>query len=256
MIDTVADWVRAAGPAGVTALVGAGMSTDSGIPDFRGPNGVWTTNPAAQALVTIDAYVAERSVRVRAWRERRTHPAWTARPNAGHAALVDLERAGLLNAVVTQNIDGLHQQAGAQRVLEIHGTIWRAVCLSCGDRQPMRDVLDRVDAGEEDPPCLHCGGILKSDTISFGQTLDPVVLAESARAARDCSLLVAIGTSLQVQPAAGLCDVAVRSGARLVVVNAQPTPYDAIADAVVRDPIGEVLPAIVAAAVGQRSPGL
>jgi NAD-dependent deacetylase len=155
-------WLRDA--SAVTVLTGAGISTESGIPDFRGPHGVWTTNPQAQALSTIDAYVSDPDVRRRAWRARRDHPAWSARPNAGHRALVDLERTGRLRALVTQNIDGLHQAAGSNPavVIEIHGTIHQVECLTCGDRTPMPDVLGRVEAGEEDPPCLRCGGILKS----------------------------------------------------------------------------------------------
>jgi NAD-dependent deacetylase len=232
----------------VAVLTGAGISTESGIPDFRGPQGVWTKDPAAQAMFTIDNYIAHREVRVRAWRNRRDHPAWTAKPNDGHRALVDLERQGRLAAIVTQNIDGLHQTAGSspELVHEIHGTIWEAVCLSCQRRTPMADVLARVDAGEDDPPCLVCDGIQKSATISFGQSLDADVLDASVEAARGCDLFLAVGTSLQVQPAASLCGVAISAGSPLVVVNAEPTPYDDIASAVIRDPIGESLPRLVA----------
>jgi NAD-dependent deacetylase len=231
----------------ITVLTGAGISTESGIPDFRGPQGVWTKDPAAQAMFTIDSYVADSAVRVAAWRNRRDHPAWTAKPNAGHAALVELERQGRLRALVTQNIDGLHQAAGSspELVHEIHGTVWEVVCLSCERRQPMRTVLDRLDAGEEDPACTDCGGILKSATISFGQALDADVLDACVDAARDCDLFLAVGTSLQVHPAASLCDLAQGFGARLVIVNAEPTPYDDQADAVVREPIGEALPHLI-----------
>ena len=243
----VAEWVRRAGSEGITALVGAGISTDSGIPDFRGPQGLWTKDPQAQAMFTLQNYVADREVRLRAWRNRRDHPAWTARPNAAHIALVRLERAGRLQAIITQNIDGLHQRAGSSPdlVIEMHGTIWQAECLSCGCRLPMAEVIDRVDAGEEDPPCRCCGGIPKSATVSFGQSLDPVVLRASMRAAMDCELFLAVGTSLQVHPAAGLCELAKTHGARLVILNAEPTPYDDQADAVVRQPIGTALPALV-----------
>jgi NAD-dependent deacetylase len=239
------EWVREA--TAVTVLTGAGISTDSGIPDFRGPQGIWTKDPQAQALFTLSNYVADPAVRVRAWRGRRDHPAWTAQPNAAHEALVQLERSGRLRALVTQNIDELHQRAGssAELVAELHGTVWQAECLSCGDQQPMAAVIARVDAGEEDPPCLHCGGIVKSATISFGQSLDPAVLVAAVHAARDCDLFLAVGTSLAVHPAAGLCDLAQAHGARLVIVNAEPTPYDDQADAVLRDPIGAVLPALV-----------
>jgi NAD-dependent deacetylase len=239
------EWVRAA--SAVTVLTGAGVSTDSGIPDFRGPQGIWTKDPQAQALFTLASYVADPAVRVRAWRGRRDHPAWTAEPNAAHRALVELERSGRLRALVTQNIDELHQRAGssAELVIELHGTMWQAECLTCGDRQPMAAIIARVDAGEDDPPCLHCGGIVKSATISFGQSLNPDVLTAAVRAARDCDLFLAVGTSLAVHPAAGLCDLAQAHGARLVIVNAEPTPYDDQADAVLRDPIGDVLPALV-----------
>ena len=230
--------------ASVTVLTGAGISTDSGIPDFRGPNGVWTKNPGAERLADLASYLADPDVRRRAWRSRRTHPAWTAQPNDGHRALVELERAGLLRALVTQNVDGLHQRAGnsPEKVIEVHGTIWWTQCLTCEVRTPMAETLARVDAGEEDPPCLLCGGILKSATISFGQRLDNDVLDAAATAAYECDLFLAIGSSLTVRPAAGLCDVAVEGGAALVVINAECTPYDDLAAVVLREPIGEILP--------------
>ncbi len=231
----------------VTVLTGAGISTDSGIPDFRGPQGVWTKNPAAQAMFTIDSYLADPEVRRRAWQERLSHPAWTAQPGPGHLALVAMEQHGRLRAICTQNIDGLHQAAGSDPalVLELHGTLHEVVCLSCGVRTPMPAVLDRVRSGEDDPACLECGGIQKSATISFGQSLDPEVLQAAVSAAQTCDLFMAVGSSLQVMPAAGLCRLATRSGARLVIVNAEPTPYDEEAHAVIRAPIGEALPAIV-----------
>ena len=230
----------------VTVLTGAGISTDSGIPDFRGPNGVWTKNPGAERMADLSHYLADPDVRRRAWQSRRGHPAWTAEPNDGHRALVDLERAGRLRALVTQNIDGLHQRAGSspEKVIEVHGTIWWVQCMSCEVRTPMAETLARVDAGEEDPSCLICGGILKSATISFGQRLDNDVLDAAAAAAYECELFLAIGSSLTVRPAAGLCDVAVESGAPLVVINADPTPYDDLASVVLRGPIGEILPAL------------
>jgi NAD-dependent deacetylase len=232
----------------VTVLTGAGISTDSGIPDFRGPNGLWTRNPGAERMSNLQDYVDDPDVRRRAWQSRKTHPAWTAEPNVGHRALVDLEKSGRLLAIVTQNIDGLHQRAGssADKVVEVHGTIWWVECLSCGVRTPMADELARVSDAEPDPSCRQCGGILKSATISFGQRLDNDVLEAAAVAAETCQLFLAIGSSLTVRPAAGLCEVAVNAGARLVVINAEPTPYDELADAVLRQPIGEILPALVA----------
>ncbi|WP_329234365.1 Sir2 family NAD-dependent protein deacetylase [Actinoallomurus sp. NBC_01490] len=241
----IGEWLRNA--SAVTVLTGAGISTDSGIPDFRGPQGVWTKDPQAAAMSAIDVYVADPAVRRRAWRSRRDHPAWGAEPNAGHRALVDLERAGRLRAIVTQNIDGLHQKAGSDPdlVIEVHGTMLEAECLMCGRRTPMPEVLARIDQGEEDPPCPECGGIQKSATISFGQALKPEVFAAAERAARECDVFLAVGSSLGVQPAAGLCVEAVESGARLVIVNAQETPYDRLADAIVREPIGTVLPTLL-----------
>lgn len=250
--QTLAGWLPEA--QSITVLSGAGISTDSGIPDFRGPQGVWTKDPAAAAMSTIGSYLADPEVRRRAWRSRCDHPAWSAKPNSGHAALVTLERAGRLRAIVTQNIDGLHQSAGSspELVIEIHGTMREAECLSCGLRTPMPEILARVDAGEEDPPCADCGGIQKSATISFGQALKEDVLAAAIAAARSCDLFVAVGTSLTVQPAAGLCLEAVEHGARFVIINAQPTPYDGLADAVLRTPISETLPRLVDLACGAQ----
>ena len=229
-------------------LTGAGISTDSGIPDYRGPDGVWTRDPDAEKLVTLSYYLHDPEIRRRSWLMRRDLHLADPQPNAGHVALVELERQGRLRALVTQNIDGLHQAAGSspQLVLEIHGTVHAVVCTSCGDRTTMRSALDRVEAGEPDPACLVCDGILKSATIYFGQEMDETVVEACAAAAGDCDVFLAVGTSLQVWPAAGLADLAVRSGARLVVVNAEPTPYDDVADLVVREPIGTALPRLVA----------
>jgi NAD-dependent deacetylase len=242
--DPLPDWLTEARR--IVVLTGAGISTDSGIPDFRGPQGVWTRDPEAERLSTLQYYVADPDVRRRAWRARLAHP-WGAVPNAAHAALVDLERQGRLRALVTQNIDGLHQRAGSspERVLEIHGTVHDVICLSCGDRTTMRSALDRVEAGDPDPSCLVCGGILKSATISFGQELDARVIAAAAEAASDSDVFLAVGTSLTVHPAAGLTDLAAVAGSRIVVVNAEPTPYDDIAELVVREPIGSALPRLL-----------
>ncbi|MER7083530.1 SIR2 family NAD-dependent protein deacylase [Saccharopolyspora kobensis] len=247
------DWQRArelfGGARRVTALTGAGVSTSAGIPDFRGPNGVWTKNPAAQRLTDIDSYVADPRVREQAWRNRAEHPAWHAEPSAAHRAFVDLDRSGRLRALLTQNIDELHQRAGLDpdKVLELHGTIFQVVCLDCGAVGPMAATLERVAAGESDPPCRSCGGILKSATVSFGQSLDPDVIRTAQRAALDCDLFLAAGTSLTVHPAAGLAELAVKAGAELIICNAEPTPYDELAAAVLRDPLDEVLPGLVGA---------
>ncbi len=231
----------------IVVLTGAGISTDSGIPDFRGPQGVWTRDPDAERDATIERYVGDPEVRRRAWQGRLNAPAWTARPNPGHRALVTLERQGHLDTLVTQNIDGLHQEAGSDpaRVVEIHGTMRRWTCLSCGRGGPMQEALDRVRAGEEDPACLDCGGILKAATISFGQSLVDADLHRAQQAAVDCDLLLAVGSSLQVYPIAGIVPLAVQTGARVVVVNGESTAMDHLAAAVVRGPISEILPALV-----------
>jgi len=243
-IDLVRGWVDASSR--IVAMTGAGISTESGIPDFRGPQGVWTKNPKAERLSNIHYYMADPEVRVLAWQQRLVHPAWHATPNAGHRALAELERRGKLHALVTQNIDELHQRAGtsAQHVIEVHGTVHKVVCMSCGWRGPMQQVLERVRAGEDDPPCTNCGGVLKSATISFGQALVPEVIARAMQAAGEADLMLAIGTSLQVYPVAGTVPLAKAAGARVVIVNAEPTPFDEIADVVIRQRIGEVLPAI------------
>ena len=243
---TVRGWLQDS--ARVVALTGAGISTESGVPDFRGPQGVWTRNPAAERLSNIHAYMSDPEVRRLSWKSRIDHPVWRAEPNAGHRALADLERRGKLHALITQNIDGLHQRAGNSRakIIEVHGTLHDVVCMQCGRRGPMLPVLDRVRAGEDDPPCVECGGILKSATISFGQSLVPEVIARALQAAERADLLLAVGTSLQVYPAAGVVPIAKTSGARIVIVNAEPTPFDDLADAVLRTPIGDSLPAICA----------
>jgi len=230
----------------LVALTGAGISTDSGIPDFRGPQGVWTRDPAAEKLSTLQHYLADPEVRKAAWRARIDHTAWDAKPNTGHQALVALERRGKLHALITQNIDELHQMAGnsPERVIEVHGTMRHVVCWSCGWRSPMQAVLERVRAGEDDPACRRCGGILKSDTISFGQQLVPEVIERAMRTARECDLFLSIGTSLQVYPIAGAVDIARSAGARIIIVNAEPTPYDEIADIVLGGSIGQILPQI------------
>ncbi|WP_326647935.1 SIR2 family NAD-dependent protein deacylase [Streptomyces anthocyanicus] len=231
----------------VAVLSGAGVSTDSGIPDYRGPNGLWRRDPEAEKLVTYEYYMGDPEIRRRSWLMRRDSAALHAEPNAAHRAVADLERRGVPVRVLTQNVDGLHQLAGvsARKVLELHGTARDCVCTGCGARGPMADVLARIEAGEDDPPCLDCGGVLKTATVMFGERLDPVVLGEAAAISKACQVFVAVGTSLQVEPAAGLARVAVEHGARLVVVNAEPTPYDELADEVIREPIGTALPALL-----------
>jgi NAD-dependent protein deacetylase/lipoamidase len=232
----------------VVVLTGAGISTESGIPDFRGPQGVWTKNPEAEKMATLDYYMNDREIRVRAWRNRSEHEAWKAEPNAGHGALAELERKGKIHTLITQNVDGLHHLAGSspERIVEIHGTMREVMCMSCGERAPMERTLARVRAGEEDPPCRTCGGILKSATISFGQQLVATDLERAYEAAASCDLFLAIGTSLVVYPVADLPRVSLQAGAPLVIVNAEETPYDRVASSVIRERIGDVLSKIVA----------
>ncbi|MEX2148266.1 MAG: NAD-dependent deacylase [Candidatus Rokuibacteriota bacterium] len=245
MIDTARQWIDQARR--IVVLTGAGISTESGIPDFRGPQGLWTRDPAAEKMATLQHYMADPEVRRAAWRNRLESPAWTAQPNAGHRALVALERRGTLDLLVTQNVDGLHQRAGSapERVVEIHGTMREVTCMACGQRAAMERALARVRAGEDDPPCRTCGGILKSATISFGQGLVQRDLARAQEAARRCDLMLAVGTKLSVYPVAGIVPVAKQAGARVIIVNADDTEMDAIADALVRGSIGEVLPRII-----------
>jgi NAD-dependent deacetylase len=244
-IDTVRAWIDAARR--IVVLTGAGISTDSGIPDFRGPHGVWTKNPQAEKMATLQHYVADPDVRKRSWRDRLASPAWQAKPNAGHHALVALERRGTLDTLLTQNVDGLHQLAGSSpdRVVEIHGTMREVTCLACGQRAPMERALARVRAGEEDPPCRTCGGILKSATISFGQALVQSDLLRAQRAAEGCDLMLTVGTKLSVYPIAGVVPIAKEAGARIVIVNAEPTELDSLADAALRGQISEILPKLV-----------
>jgi NAD-dependent deacetylase len=231
----------------VTVLTGAGVSTDSGIPDFRGPNGVWTKNPKAERTSNFEYYVSDPEVRRLAWQGRINWLEQPRSPNAGHRALLPLERRGALLALVTQNIDGLHQAAGSDpgRIVEIHGTVHEAVCLSCGRRTPMEETLERVRAGDADPSCLVCGGMLKSATISFGQSLVEADLERSFDAAAACDVLLAVGSTLGVYPVAAMVPTAKQAGARIVIVNAERTEMDDLADVVLRGSIGELLPALV-----------
>ncbi|WP_411102753.1 SIR2 family NAD-dependent protein deacylase [Streptomyces sp. cmx-4-9] len=236
----------------VAVFSGAGMSTESGIPDYRGPQGLWRRDPDAEKLVTYSFYMADPEIRRRAWLMRAEVAALGARPNAAHLAVAELERAGTPVRVLTQNVDGLHQLAGmpARKVFELHGTARSVVCTACHERSGMEEALARVAAGEPDPPCRRCGGILKPATVMFGQRLDPVVLGQAMAVAKGCQVFIAVGSTLQVQPAASLAGTAAEAGARLVIVNAQETPYDPLADEIVREPIGTALPALLARFAG------
>ncbi|MEZ5372275.1 MAG: Sir2 family NAD-dependent protein deacetylase [Microthrixaceae bacterium] len=236
-----------AGADRIVVLTGAGISTDSGIPDFRGPDGVWTRNPEMERLSTIDTYLGSAEVRERAWRARMDHPAWRADPNPGHEAIAELSRTGRLTLTVTQNIDGLHVEAGLphEDVVEVHGTMRQVRCVGCGITSPMQTTLDRVRAGEADPPCELCGGILKSATIFFGEALVADDLNRAFAAAADADLLLAVGSTLQVYPVADMVPIAASAGASIVIVNGEPTAMDDLADVVVLGSISEVLPAIL-----------
>ncbi len=244
-IETVRGWVEQAEH--IAILTGAGISTDSGIPDFRGPNGVWTKNPSAEKMATLQVYMADPEVRKRSWQWRLETGLARRKPNLGHETLVRLEKTDQLHTLVTQNVDGLHQAAGSdpERVVEIHGTLREVVCMSCEERAPMSRALDRVVAGELDPECRSCGGILKSATISFGQGLVSADLARADLASRECDLLLAIGSTLAVFPIAAMVPTAKEAGARIVILNAERTEMDSIADAVLNGSISEILPLLI-----------
>ncbi len=246
MIERAAELVGEASR--IVILSGAGISTDSGLPDFRGPNGIWTKNPEAEKASTLSNYVNEPAVRRANWALRAEGKLWAnVAPNDGHRALLPLQDRGVLHTLVTQNVDELHQMSGIdpERVVEIHGTTRKAGCLSCDYLTEMETILERVRAGEDDPPCPTCGGIIKSATISFGQQLVALDLERAQLAADAADLILAIGTTLTVNPVASIVPRAVRTGAALVIVNAEATPFDGIAQAVVRGSISEVLPRIV-----------
>ncbi|WP_024286663.1 Sir2 family NAD-dependent protein deacetylase [Cellulomonas sp. KRMCY2] len=230
----------------VTVLAGAGISTGSGIPDFRGPHGVWTRDPEAARLLEHGWYVADADIRRRTWRMWRESPVWQAEPTPAHRSLVDLERAGALRAICTQNFDGLHQRAGssAQMVLELHGSLTGSRCLSCGSGERTAEILARLDT-DPDPHCARCGGLLATDVVMFGEALPGDVLDAAAEAAAACDVFVAVGSTLTVQPVASLTLVAAEAGARVVIVNDEPTPYDRLADTVDRRPIQVALPELV-----------
>ena len=235
----VADAVRSSRK--MVVFTGAGISTESGIPDYRGPNGVWKTN----RIPTVENVRTDKAGREERWeQQRRRYPEMEARePNAGHQAIAQLERSGRVSAIVTQNIDGLHQKAGSnpEHVLELHGSSHWARCMTCGRRFPMADIVARVAAGEQDPRCEVCGGVLRSSTILFGEALPEQTLRQAVEASSAADMMLVVGSSLAVKPAAQLPVLARRNGAGLVIVNREPTPLDDIAHAVVRGEAGPVL---------------
>ncbi len=235
----VADAVRSSRK--MVVFTGAGISTESGIPDYRGPNGVWKTN----RIPTVENVRTDKAGREERWeQQRRRYPEMEARePNAGHQAIAQLERSGRVSAIVTQNIDGLHQKAGSdpEHVLELHGSSHWARCMTCGRRFPMAEIVARVAAGEQDPRCEVCGGVLRSSTILFGEALPEQTLRQAVEASSAADMMLVVGSSLAVKPAAQLPVLARRNGAGLVIVNREPTPLDDIAHAVVRGEAGPVL---------------
>jgi NAD-dependent deacetylase len=237
----VATWLRESKNA--IAFTGAGISTESGIEDFRSPGGLWTRHQP----VMFEDFVADPEERRRFWRLRREMlpTMLAAKPNAGHLALAELESRGQLPALITQNIDELHQRAGSRKVIEIHGTAMKVHCLSCDKRWPAAEIQVRLDAGEDEFVCDACGGLLKSMTVSFGQQMPPDILIEASQLARQCELFLAIGSSLVVYPAAALPELAKRHGAILVIINREPTPLDEMADLVINAPIGETLESVL-----------
>lgn len=231
----------------VTVLTGAGISTDSRIPDFRGPQGVWTKNPGAEKQATIQNYMADADVRRRSWMSRLDSPVWGAEPNPGHMAVLRLEARRRMHLLITQNVDGLHHAAGSNpdRIVEVHGNVREVICMSCDYSDPMQVALDRVRQGDHDPACPRCGGILKSATISFGQNLVMEDIERANEAAATCDLLLAVGSTLAVFPIARAVPIAKTSGAKIIIVNGSPTEMDGLADVVVNGSISEVLPRIV-----------
>jgi NAD-dependent deacetylase len=230
----------------LAVLTGAGISTGAGIPDFRGPEGEWTLRPDRARLLDIDAFLADASVRVEGWREWRNSPARSATPTAAHLALAELVEAGVVEEVLTQNFDGLHQAAGtpADAVVELHGTLHTTSCMRCGRALPTEDVLAGLDE-HPDPACKKCGGVLKPDIVYFGEALPAEAMRRAVDAVRACDVFVAVGTTLQVYPVASLARMAVESGAELIIVNAEPTDYDRYASEIIREPIEVAVPALV-----------
>lgn len=229
-------------------LTGAGISTDSGIPDFRGPDGIWTRDPEAERLATIDAYLSDPDLRRRAWRHRLDNPVWTARPNAGHRALLELERQGRLHLIVTQNVDGLHLAAGhdPDRVVAVHGSLPMSHCTVCAWRGRTSEVLERIRSGESDPPCPVCGGVIKPAVVFFGEQLVESDIERAFDAAEEADLLLAVGSTLSVYPVARMVPIAASAGIPIVILNGTETELDFMADVVLRGSISELLPALVA----------
>jgi len=243
---------RLADASRIVVFTGAGVSTDSGIPDFRSPEGIWRRYDPRQ--FTYQRYLSDPEARRQSWRLRREFQAMRPLPNPAHLACARLAEAGRLEGVVTQNIDGLHGDAGLapELICELHGNGRWVACLSCGDRMPMGAAVARVDAGEEDPACQQCGGILKATTVSFGQSLPPAAWARAEAMTSNCDAFLAVGSSLVVHPAAVLPELASEKGATLLIINREPTPLDPLADLTLHGECGVLLPALVDALLESR----
>ncbi len=225
------------------AFTGAGISTESGLTDFRSPGGLWDR----YRMVTYQEFLASHEARIEYWQMRREliPDLLRARPNAAHRALAELETLGKLRAVITQNIDGLHQDAGNSKVIELHGTNRSAACLDCGKSWPIETIQQRLEAGDLDPRCDACGGLVKPETVSFGQAMPEAAMAQAYAWAEKCDLCFMIGSSLEVQPAASVPLVAYEAGASLIFINRTETPFDRIATIRFRENAGQVLECLV-----------
>lgn len=241
-VERAADLLRSARHG--LALTGAGVSAESGIPTFRGEGGVWTKYDPVK-VSSIETFMADPAAYWSAARERAT-AVLAARPNAGHVALARLEEMGRLVAVVTQNTDGLHQDAGTRRVIELHGSGRTVACMTCGRREPRAEVQARLDV-EMPPLCRHCGSaFLKPTVVLFGEAMPEAAVREAYELAERSDVVLVVGSSLVVYPAADVPLAALRAGARMIVINAEPTPFDRLANVVIHGRSGEVLPQIAA----------
>ena len=249
-VAEIAQWLREAGR--VVVFTGAGISTASGIPDFRGPQGLWTQNPLAEKTSTLSWYLRDEEVRKVAWEGRLRNFGRDKKPNDGHRELLRILEAGTLSCVITQNVDGLHQESGIPEdlVYEVHGTLKFGRCWDCDDRRPMGEYIERVRNGDPDPKCELCGGIVKSDAILFEQALVPEVIGGALAAAESCDLLLAVGSTLAVSPANQAVPRARAGGAKVVIINGESTEMDRFAHAILTGDITAALKAVMGAAYG------
>ncbi|MCL4367612.1 MAG: NAD-dependent deacylase [Actinobacteria bacterium] len=249
-LGAVADWITAAGR--VVVFTGAGVSTESGIPDFRGPGGIWSR----YSPITFQEFLADPEARRESWRRSKEGYAQfaAAQPNAAHLAIAELERLDKLDCVITQNVDNLHQRAGSTHVIELHGNNQWVACLGCGKRYPRSEIQAWLEEGIEIPACEECGGILKSTTVAFGQPMPEAETREAEARSRTCDVFIVVGSSLVVYPAAYMPRYAKERGARVVLINASETDFDHRADAVFHQRAGDVLPMLVDIVRARLSP--